>query len=795
MKYSYNWIQKHITESLPSPEDLVRTITMSAFEVEETESVATDTVMDIKVLPDRSHDALSHIGLAREIASVLGLTLNKNNTPNIDMVLPAPGVTIANPSACPRFMAMRVENIKVGESPKWLKESLESIGQRSINSVVDITNYVLYDLGKPMHIFDADKVVGDLVVRFATLDEKLVTLDGKDIELGASILIIADGAGPLSIAGVKGGNRAEVNNNTKNIIIESANFNSTLIRKTAQKVGIKTDAVRRFENGITSELCASGLTQTAELVLDLCSTQETLVSHITDIYPKPEKQYKVGVSTVEINSLLGSNLSDKQVGDILTCRGFNFKLVDSLEIVKSLAKNNLSVPYKRGASVLYDAPDSFDCSSFTAYLYKEAGIAIPRIAVDQYVYTSAREGEPELGDLIFTNTGMTITTKGSNYSKVLQRDIPESATRYESVEWMPGTKVESGIDHVGLYVGDGMVVHATTRTGDVLLEKLSESPTFAKGYFVRYVVTKTEERFVVTVPFERLDLRIKEDLIDDISKIIGTQNLKTTEDYSKKKSPQKDKTLLSEDNVRNTLQAHGYSEIITYTFRESGDIALINSVDPLKNKLRTTLSTGIIESLEKGLYHSNFLGTETVRVFEIGTVFSQSSETIKVAVGITSKNKKIKKALAEELSEILESLGANAENVKISEQDGMAFFEVSLIDTDPKTSDTNQSQDLSPTNTKYQTLSNYPYITRDVAFFVEGQINEMEMQQEIKNYAGDLCVRVYQFDRFQKEGEGKVSYGYRIVFQAFDRTLTDIEVGPHTDSVYTLLKSKNFETR
>lgn len=813
MKYSYNWLQKHIGESVRTPIEIEAMLTACAFEVEEVVDLGDDTILDIKVLPDRSHDALSHLGMAREILSLYrrpgdaGLVkqfcysdIDKKST------LPAPGVMIEDTKACPRFMAMTIRNIKVGPSNQEIKKLLEAIGQKSINNIVDVTNYVLYDLGKPMHVFDADKVVGTITVRFAKIGEELTTLDGKNIKLDETILVIADEQGPLSIAGIKGGTRAEVDINTTSIVIESANFSSTLLRKTSTKVGIKTDAVRRFENGITSELCEPGLLATANLILQTASTAKTEISGITDIYPRREVQYKVGVSTSEINKVLGKELSSERVRNLLAQRDFEFEEKNVFNEVVRLAKESLDAPYKRGASVLYDAPTVFDCSSLTAYLYKEVGIAIPRIAVDQYVFSYERIGEPQLGDLLFLNTGVEKTNAGSHYSQVLGKDIAESAIRYESVEWIPGTKVETGIDHVGIYIGDGYVVQATSSVGKVLCEKISESNLFKKGYTARYIIKENESRFVVTVPFERLDIRIKEDLVDEIGKLVGTSDSKPTTTYENATIGTLDKNTYYTSLVRNLLIAEGFSEVMNSSFSMIGDTGIVNSVDPTKNKLRNDLinfgGLGLTDTMLKAIYFKDFLGEEEViKVFEIGSVFKDGIEKTNIIIGFTAKSKKLKKEFKSLIRETYEYLCKSIPFISLpnanflSDINGDETVEFTLDTKDIQEPDSREyftNKDYK-SNTKYQTLSNYPFITRDIAFFVPGGTDILEVENMIRENVSDLCVKFYRFDEFPKDG--KVSYGYRLIFQSFDKTLTDTEVQPYMDKVYKSLSEQGFEVR
>ena len=220
MKVSYAWLQSYFNERLPAPEELAERVTFGFAEVESVEKKGGDVILDIKVLPDRACYALSHRGIARELSALLNIPLAPKDRKPIEEApsVPDPIIRVDEPELCTRFVARRMENVRVGASPASMREALEAIGQRSINNMVDATNFVMFDIGRPLHAFDADKVKGGLVVRFAKKGEALVTLDSKRLELTDSELIVADDEGPVGLAGIKGGKRTEVDENTPNII-------------------------------------------------------------------------------------------------------------------------------------------------------------------------------------------------------------------------------------------------------------------------------------------------------------------------------------------------------------------------------------------------------------------------------------------------------------------------------------------------------------------------------------------------------------------------------------------------
>lgn len=318
MKYSSCWLQDHLDKPLPAAEELVHAITMKAFEVEEVVNAGNDTVFAMKILPDRSHDALSHRGMAREIAALFDLPTKARAypLPEADTTVVPVRVAITHSDRCFRYAGMRVEGITVEASPAWLKTKLETVGARSINNIVDITNFILFDLGQPMHAFDAAKVVGGITVRLAHQGERMTTLDGKELTFDGTETVIADDEGPLALAGIKGGKKAEVDERTTAIIFESANFDPVSTRRTSVRHNIKTDASKRFENGISSTLALEAMEHAAALVKQLLP--DAKIGTTIDVFPTPEQPPSpVAVTLRELNGLLGTAMNDKDVRDVL----------------------------------------------------------------------------------------------------------------------------------------------------------------------------------------------------------------------------------------------------------------------------------------------------------------------------------------------------------------------------------------------------------------------------------------------------------------------------------------------
>ncbi|MEK7086471.1 MAG: phenylalanine--tRNA ligase subunit beta [Patescibacteria group bacterium] len=351
MKVSLKWLQTYFDAPLPSAEVIAEAFTFHAFEVEEiaafTQSSGEprgDTMMDIKVLPNRAADCLSHRGIAKELSAILDVSLKndplRDPLPAWDLGGPTLlEVEIENPKKCLRYMGAVVKGVKVGPSPAWLKEALETVGQRSVNNVVDATNYVMLNIGQPLHAFDARKLIQKdgkyaISVRVAKKGEKITTLSGEEYELSPNIQLITDAhAGmPIALAGIKGGKAAaitssdevrstnqngsfrELTSDTTCIIIESANFDGTTTRRAAQVLKLFTDASQRFQNRPSPELVAYGMRDVLKLIMEIAGGE---VIGVVDEYPAPAgASVPVGTTLARINGLLGSNFSSDDVSAV-----------------------------------------------------------------------------------------------------------------------------------------------------------------------------------------------------------------------------------------------------------------------------------------------------------------------------------------------------------------------------------------------------------------------------------------------------------------------------------------------
>lgn len=315
MKYSYYWLKWYVPDA-PPIEKLEEIITYHLFEVEGVEKLPDgDAVFDIKILPNRAHDLLSHQGLAREVASLLGIHFN-DPTPKYK-IPEAHRATLGikvETEKCRRYMGRIVKNVQVRPSVDWVVQHLESIGQRSINNIVDAANIVMYDCGQPIHCFDLDKVHGSIIVREAKDGEEMTTLDNKLVKFKPGDMVISDEKNILAIAGVKGGKIAEVDVDTKNIIIEVANFDPNSVRKTAKRAGIFTDAVKRFENDLSPTLCDFAMLEMSALIVEYGMGE---FEEIVDVYNGISVERKLSFHVLKISKILGMDVSSAQIIEIL----------------------------------------------------------------------------------------------------------------------------------------------------------------------------------------------------------------------------------------------------------------------------------------------------------------------------------------------------------------------------------------------------------------------------------------------------------------------------------------------
>jgi phenylalanyl-tRNA synthetase beta chain len=282
-----------------------------------------EVVFDMDLTPNRP-DLLSLVGIAHEVAALTGVTVREPSIEYTARGKPIKGrveVEIADPDLCPRYVAALIEGVKIGESPSWMQERLAAAGLRPINNVVDITNYVMLELGQPLHAFDFTRLRrGRIVVRRARPGETLLLLDGTEQKLGEEMLVIADAEVAVALAGVMGGRDSEIDEKTTTVLLESANFHGPSIRRTAGALKVRTDASNRFEKGLSPELPPIAAQRAVKLMVELCGGKAA--EGIIDVYPRRRKDVRVMLTQQRLHTLLGRELPVAEVRQVLSRLGF-----------------------------------------------------------------------------------------------------------------------------------------------------------------------------------------------------------------------------------------------------------------------------------------------------------------------------------------------------------------------------------------------------------------------------------------------------------------------------------------
>jgi phenylalanyl-tRNA synthetase beta chain len=329
MKVLYNWL-KEFVDLKAAHEDLRTRLSLSGIAVEAVEQTAAGPLLDVELTSNRA-DCLGHYGIAREAAALYRLALKPvEASPRevAEYATAATRVAIESPELCGRYTARVLRGVKVGPSPDWLRRRLEALGQTPINNVVDATNYVMLELGHPLHAFDLD-LLNDrrIVVRRARSGEKIRTLDGIERTLTAEMCVIADAASAVAIAGVMGGSESEIRATTSNILLEAAWFDPISIRRTSKALGLRTEASMRFERGADPQMAEKASRRCAELIQQLAGGE--VLAGVVDVYPGRAAPPAIELTRKELLRVMGADVPDVEIEAILSALGFAPVRVDS----------------------------------------------------------------------------------------------------------------------------------------------------------------------------------------------------------------------------------------------------------------------------------------------------------------------------------------------------------------------------------------------------------------------------------------------------------------------------------
>ena len=670
MQFSRNWLKEFVDFKI-SDEELCEQLTMLGLEVDDCKAydsklTGKDAIIKLDLTPNRG-DCFSILGIAREVAAVNNLPLTLPETINIKDSVKSPlSVSVCNEA--PRYVGRFITGINLKKKiPSLIKERLKLSDIKIIDPIVDITNYVLLELGQPLHAFDADKLEGNLKVRFAKENEKITLLDENQLSLDSKSLVIADQRKPIALAGIMGGLDTGISNKTQSIYLESAFFTPAAIRGRARKFTIQTDASTRFERGVDFELQVLAIKRACTLV----------------------------------NQTLGGSFSPIQ---------------------EFLKKSSI----------------------------------------------------PKNKDIILSI---------KNINKSLGTDLTKSF-------------VSKGLRSLGL------------------INSVSNIDTLK-----------------VKVPSWRFDLKIEADLIEEIARLVGYNNIPQTS--LSKKIRTSDQALYT--SIRRTFKSLGYNEVITYSFIEESVARLVeekqqqlifvkNPISQNMNVMRTSLLPGLLNTLS---YNIN-QGSESIRIFEIGTVFNKSKNSKiiqrEVAGGLISGIEE--KGNWSGLNKAMDffDLKGNLETVlpelsKFTFKSGQISYLhpgktallykgktlVGCIGTvNPKLTDkfdiksevnffeffVNEVSDNK--SLKFKKYSRFPLAQRDLSFVVDEEITSSSITNEILTKAGSDLKEINLFDIYTGKGisKGKKSLTYSLNWQAKNRTLTDDEIDKIIERIVSFLSKK-----
>ena len=344
MKFSYNWLSEYLEKKLPAAEKLAEVLAMHSFEVEGVDKVGGDWVLNVDILPNRS-DCLSHFGLAREIAAVdknrvkepakEEIKIAKGNLKKIDLEIQCPEMV-------GRYSAIVIEGIKIQSSQRWLKDKLESVGIRAVNNIVDLTNFVMLESGQPLHAFDYDKIKNQkMILRKSKKGEKVVTLDDIEHELDQDILVMEDKDRLIDLVGIMGGQLSQIDQNTKNIVVQAGAFDRQSIYQTTKELGHSTDASAIYTQGTDLNSTEPALARIYHLLKQLGGSKT--VQQI-DVYPHKSEAKTIKLEAAKVKKVLGINIPSDKIKAILENSGLKVLGDKNLEIVIPTYRQDLVLP-------------------------------------------------------------------------------------------------------------------------------------------------------------------------------------------------------------------------------------------------------------------------------------------------------------------------------------------------------------------------------------------------------------------------------------------------------------------
>lgn len=596
-------------------------------------SLSEYVVIDITTAANR-WDLQNYSGIAREVAAHTGRDFVSDKIGRIDFGSGEEIKMFNNriPDKVKDYALVKLEfggDIGLLDQEK-IQRRLRLSGIKSINPIVDATNYAMLATGQPLHAFDASKIQGDIEVRFASKGESIKTLDGAERTLVGDDIVIADDSGPIAIAGVIGGADTEVSDSTKEIILESATFPSVYVRKTAQRHGLRTEASSRFERQLPMQAATKGAKYLVDMLLQSDDVKIATSHHERNEWPWVQH---VGLRLSKARQLTGlKDLNKEKIVGHLKSLGFEAGSFDIAE----LAREHLGKPYKLGAKFKTDGLEAFDCSYLMDYLYSLIGVKVGHSAYQQH----------------------------QNGFEVSVDDLVPGDLLFRGGPWVELSESErGGISHVALYAGDGKVIEAKDYIRDENgewqqlpesdqkvvesdLESITKDPQFAGA---RRYVEDLGDFIFATAPWWRPDVKMPEDIIEEVIKLIGLEEVPATLPSWHPSSATADWSLRRDDEIRWLLYGLGAFEVTTYPFISESDIDLFRQVsdhfkldNPRSQEqayLRTSLVPLLVRSVvNNSTYKDKFAMFELANIFRVDGENQLPAEKHKLGIAYKSEN-------------------------------------------------------------------------------------------------------------------------------------------------------------
>jgi len=732
MKISYNWLQSLFKKKLPVPEELADLLTRHSFETEVVNKQGTDYLLDVEVLPNRAHDCLSYVGLAREIAALLKYPFEpvdyskKIKVSQKESIKNLVQVKVKDKNLCPRYTAGVLVDVKVGPSPQWMQERLKVCGLRPISNIVDIANYVMLETGQPLHAFDADKLETKgmplehdlspkakdrgismhalkskkIIVRRADKGEKITTLDNEKYDLDENVLVIADEKKPVCVAGIKGGQGPGINQQTKRVILEAANFSPRIIRQGSRQLKLETDASWRYEHELDPNLTEEAMTMATYLIQEIAGGQA--VKGTIDFYPNKVRPKKIKLGIKQVADLLGVDIPAKEIKNILEKLGF----------------------------VVQGSP------------FRTQGGRASRF------HALAKQGRGREARPLIESFQVTVPTRRLDVT--MPEDLIEEIGRIYGFEKIPSRLPEAALI-------------PPVRNEDLIYQNKIREILVNLGFSEVYNYSFISEKDIT-------DFKLKGSKIIEVANPVSQEQkyLRPELAVNLIKNIRENKKYFEEIRlfeVGRTFWKEASLKEINQRKRLAGVISLADQSNQAQEFYRLK---GVIDSLLQKLGISDIWYDDALTENSAVPAFCQPDRRAEIKVG-----QQIIGWLAETDRPVLNNLGIKS---------GVAGFKL----------DFDKLVELATEERIYLPPSRYPAVVRDIALLVEPGTKVVEVLNLIHATGGRLIRDIDLFDIYEGEGipQGKKNLAFHIIYQADDHTLTEGEINKLQEKIIKALEEE-----